>query len=155
MSRPNVLSVTEREAGLVSSALKRLRPSAYICKVRGRAITIHASAHDGKCFSESLDAEFSAGFASALEEIFERRYGRELADYFRAERLRRNGKRKPVRYYPLLRFELYDPKKRIFQVKRIYFSGDQEWLALETMPLSAAVMKYVPHLGRDSFFSLL
>jgi hypothetical protein len=155
IGRTRSRQIHETEECLVRSALLRLRPNAYACEVRGKAITIHASAHDGKCFADSLDSEFSAGFAAALEEILERKHGKELADYFRAERLRRDGAPKPQRFYPLLRFELEDRKHRAFWVKRIYFSGDQDWLALERLPLSAAVMKYVPHLGRESFFGLL
>ena len=135
--------------------MKRLRPNGYISKAAGPAITIHASAHDAKCFAESLDAEFSAGFAAALEDVFERKYGRELADYFRAARRRRDGKKKRPRYYPLLRFELHDPGKRLFQVKRIAFTGDEEWCPLEKLTLPAAILRFLPHLGRDSFFDLL
>ena len=153
LTRPR--QIHEIEESLVRDALQRLRPNAYACEVRGKSITIYASAHDGKCFAESLDAEFSAGFAAALEEILERKFGKELADYFRAERMRRDGDPKPRRFYPLLRFELVDERRRAFQVKRIYFSGDQDWLALERLPLTAAVLKYVPHLGRESFFGLL
>ena len=40
-------------------------------------------------------------------------------------------------------------------LKNLRPSGDSSWIRLETLPLSAAAMKYLPHLGRDSFFDLI
>lgn len=148
--------IAETEERLVRRALEEVRPrDAYTLELSGRAMTVFASARDGRCFTDSLDAEFSLGFAHALEEVFERRYGHELAGLFHAAQRRRQKESRKERYYPLLRFELTDVVNRLFWVKRIYFSGDQDWLPLERLPLAAAVAKYMPHLGRDSFFDLL
>lgn len=147
--------ITDLEFGVIVSALGRLHPNCYKAEAQGRHITIFASAEDGKRFSDSIDSDFAEGFATALEEIFSRRYGRELVELFRARRRKQNGTAQVIRYYPIMRFELVLKETRNFRVQRIYFSGDKDWLTLETLPLSAAVMKYIPHLGRDSFFDLL
>ena len=147
--------VADLELELVRAAIDRLPAQCYRALAKGPTITVYASAQDGECFANTLDAEFADGFASAMEEIISRKYGHELAELFRAKRQQRDGKKNPCRYYPLLRFHLVDKSKRAFRVQRIYFSGDQDWLTLETLSLSAAVMKYIPHLGRNSFFDLL
>ena len=152
-ARPRQVAVAEER--LVASVLLQTRPHGYKAAVMDKAITIFASALDRKTFSGSLDAEFAEGFAAALEETLARKYGRELADLFRVRRQARDGSGGHLRYYPLLQFELSDRRRRLFKVKRIYFTGDQDWLLLETLSLSAALMKYLPHLGKDSFFDLL
>lgn len=72
---------------------------------------------------------------------------------FRARRKRQGDKR--PRFYPLLRFVLTDRRQRLFAVERVCFTGEASWIRLEVLPLSVAVMKYLPHLGRDSFFDLI
>lgn len=151
--RPRSISIQEEH--LVRTTLLKIRSNAYQATIRDRAITIFASANDWKTYTETLDAEFSEGFAAAIEETLSRKYGRELANLFRVRRKERDGVKKPLRYYPLLQFELADPNSREFKVKRIYFTGDQDWLVLETLPLSTAILRYIPHLGRNSFFDLL
>ena len=130
-----------------------LRPFAYLLDIDGKTATVYASAEDRKCFLESLDAEFAEGFAEALHKALAKRYSPELVDIFRARRKERNARR--PRYYPLLRFVLVDARERRFSVERVCFSGQSDWIRLEVLPLSAAVMKYLPHLGRDSFFDLI
>jgi hypothetical protein len=147
----NGISTIELQA--VRAALARIRPHGYRAHSKGRSITVHASAQDAKNFSESLDAEFTEGFASAVEEILTRKYGRELVDLFRAKRQEHADAR--PRFYPLLRFQLTSTPTRRFRVQRVCFTGVSDWLTLEIAPLSRAVMKYIPHLGRDSFFDLL
>ena len=141
------------EEQLLYSALERLRPFAYAMDIEGAAATVYASAEDRKCFLESLDAEFADGFADALTKALAKRYSPELVEMFRARRKEQKAKR--PRYYPLLRFVLADRRQRRFAVERVCFSGESTWIRLEVLPLSAAVMKYLPHLGRDSFFDLI
>lgn len=148
---PRLISQTEEQ--LLATQLKRLRPSGYRLEVTGRTATVYASALDRKCFAQSLDAEFADGFADALTRTLSQRYSAELVAMFRARRKER-GARWP-RYYPLLRFVVQDRQGRLFAVERVCFTGDRAWLRLEVLPLSAAMMKYLPHLGRDSFFDLI
>ena len=144
---------TEAEEQLLAGQLKRLRPFAYRLDITGRIATIFASAMDRKCFAESLDAEFANGFADALTKTLAGRYSPELVAIFRARRKDKNAKR--PRFYPLLRLVIADKDKRRFAVERVCFTGDSGWMRLEVLPLTAAMMKYLPHLGKDSFFDLI
>jgi len=144
---------TELEEQLLRSALERFRPFAYALDIEGKAATVYASAEDRKCFLESLDAEFADGFADALAKALAKRYSPELVNMFRARRKERNARR--PRYYPLLRFVVIERRERRFAVERVCFSGESSWIRLEVLPLPAAVLKYLPHLGRDSFFDLV
>jgi len=133
--------------------LAQSRPYAYELDVNGSSATVYASAQDRKCFTESLDAEFAAGFADALTDALAKKYPAELVAMFRARRQRQDAKR--PRFFPLLRFVITDRTKRLFAVERVCFTGENDWIRLETLSVSAAVMKYLPHLGRDSFFDLM
>jgi len=141
------------EERLLHAALGRFRPFAYELDIDGKAATVYASAEDRKCFLESLDAEFADGFADALTRALAKRYSPDLVEMFRARRKEQNAKR--PRFYPLLRFVIADKRERLFAVERVCFTGESSWIRLEVLPLPAAVMKYLPHLGRDSFFDLI
>jgi len=144
--------IRTQEEWMVRACVARLKPFAHAVGAEDSSITIYASALDRKCFAGSLDAEFADGFAAALNDALGKRYGGELVEMFRANR--RSGKDGKARFYPLLRFRLKDRRRRIFYVERVCFSGDTSWLVLGTMSLPAALMKYVPHLGRDTLFDL-
>jgi len=151
---------------LIRQKLADLPTFAHACEAWGGIITVYASARDRALFTESLDAEFADGFAAALEEFFAKRHGRELAEWFRARRTSRTdvsiaGNSPPVkpgtprsgeRYFPLLRFRLARRRERLFRIERVCFVGDRRWQALETLPLHEAADKYLPHLGRATFF---
>lgn len=145
--------ITPLEQKLLRTALERERPVAYRLDIDARAATVYASADDRKCFLESLDAEFAEGFADALSKALSQRYPPELVQMFR-DRQKQRGQRR-LQYYPLLRFLLVDRRHRRFAVERVCFSGESSWLRLEVLPLGPALAKYLPHLGRDSFFDLL
>lgn len=161
--------ILELEAALVRQSLADPPSFAHACEVWGGTITIYANARDRAPFTESLDAEFAEGFAAALEEFFAKRYGRGVAHWFRTRRTGRGAQgpdgrdstvkpgvaRRGERYFPLLRFTLARRRERLFRVERVCFVGDRRWQALETLPLREAVEKYVPHLGRATFFDLL
>ena len=151
--RHQAKQLTKLEERLLHTAMERFRPFAYALDIDGRDATVYASAEDRKCFLESLDAEFADGFADALTKALAKRYSPELVEMFRARRKEQNAKR--PRYYPLLRFVIAEKRERLFAVERVCFSGESSWIRLEVLPLSAAVMKYLPHLGRDSFFDLI
>lgn len=145
--------ITKMEEHLLRTAMENLRPFAHLLDIDGKAATVYASAEDRKCFLESLDAEFADGFADALTKTLAKRYSPELVDMFRARRRQQTARR--PRYYPLLRFVLADRRARRFAVERVCFTGENSWIRLEVLPLTAAVMKYLPHLGRDSLFDLI
>lgn len=145
--------IADAEEQLVRNVLRQLRPAGYEVDFEGRAATVYASALDRKSFAGSIDADFAEGFAEVLTRALARKYPPELVAMFRA-RHRQETARRP-RLYPLLRFVLADRDRRLFGVERVCFTGDRAWVRLEVLPLSAALMKYLPHLGRDSFFDLI
>lgn len=145
--------IDDKETDILQSALAQSRPYAYRLDIDGRIATIYASADDRRCFSESLEAEFAEGFSQALRTLLTKRYSAELIEVFRS-RCEAKRNRRP-RYYPLMRFVLVDKKRRIFAVERVCFTGEGSWIRLATLSLPAALMKYLPHLGRDSFFELI
>lgn len=59
-------------------------------------------------------------------------------------------------YLPLLRFTLTDQQQRLFAVDRWCFRGSiDDWFPLSfEQTIDEAVLKYAPHLGRESFFDL-
>lgn len=59
-----------------------------------------------------------------------------------------------LHYYLIVRFLLFDKKKREFAVERIFFSGHcDEWLFLESSrDLKYLAEKYCPHVGQESLF---
>lgn len=144
---------TSLEEKLLRAALERYRPFAYELDIDGRAATVYASAEDRKCFLESLDADFADGFADALTKTLAKRYPPELVQMFRARRKQQNSKR--PRYYPLLRFVITDKRERRFAIERVCFTGESSWIRLDVLPLTVALTKYLPHLGRDTFFDLI
>ena len=60
-------------------------------------------------------------------------------------------------YTPMMRFVLVDDKKRLFSVDRWCFLGSiDDWFHLASAAdLSKQVKKYIPHLGKESFFELM
>jgi hypothetical protein len=61
-----------------------------------------------------------------------------------------------VRYTPLLRFTLLDPKQRRFGAQRMSsLGGIDEWLELgQTGPVAKLASKLIPTLGTEQFFEL-
>ena len=60
-----------------------------------------------------------------------------------------------TRFEPVMRLRLEDDELRLFEVTRMHFSGEGGW----TYPLGMGSIdemsrKFVPHVGRDSFFEL-
>lgn len=141
--------ILEAEARMARDALERFAAWGFAADVRGRDITVFASTESQGWRAGTLDREFAEAVLGALRA----RFGDEVAGHLE-ERHARQATRRP-HYVPLLKFHLACKRSRLYSVRRIYFSGDVDWLRLEEMALPAAVMKYIPHLGKDSFFELM
>ncbi len=59
-------------------------------------------------------------------------------------------------YQPILKFELVDKKKRLFDPQRMsYRDSAEHWNCIgEATPLRKCLQLTVPHIGKDSFFEL-
>lgn len=59
-------------------------------------------------------------------------------------------------YRPVMRFVLDEETSRTFSVERMTYRGEGGWSwTLQTGTLKELLSKYLPHLGRDSFFDLV
>jgi hypothetical protein len=142
-----------QEESLLREAMNRGHANGYELEIDGPKATIFASSVDRSCLAECLDEEFAEGFESALAEKLPEKFTPDVRRLFRERRKATNGRK--LKYYPLIRFVLADPEKRDFLVERVCFTGQASWIRIDMMPLPAALMKYMAHLGEDSFFELL
>jgi len=60
-----------------------------------------------------------------------------------------------IPFQPMLKLELSDKASRTFAVFRMCWMGEPEWMFLEERPLTPLLEKYVPHIGKESFYELL
>lgn len=64
--------------------------------------------------------------------------------------------RKFATYMPVMRFVLEDKSQRLFRPERFCFRGSvEDWISIGTPDkIEKLAAKYIPHLGRDSFYEL-
>lgn len=128
--------LTGAEVDSVNRALARLKTDRlYRSEVRGAAITIYEA--------ENAAARIAANFGSmgfALQLL-----GDDLRD---SERY--------ATYQAVLRFTLVDESTRRFNPERFCFRGSvEDWIDIGPPgALAKLVAKYLPHLGKDSFYEL-
>ncbi len=60
-----------------------------------------------------------------------------------------------IPFQPMLKFELSDKESRTFAAFRMCWMGEPEWMFLEEDSLIPLLEKYVPHIGKESFYELL
>jgi hypothetical protein len=60
-----------------------------------------------------------------------------------------------LQYEPVLKLELSDKETRTFAAFRMCWVGEGGWMFLEERPLAPLLEKYVPHIGKESFYELL
>lgn len=61
-----------------------------------------------------------------------------------------------TRYDAVFRLRLLDPEKRHFSAERMcYLGGIEDWILLDSGSLPTLAKRYLPHLGRESFFELI
>jgi hypothetical protein len=128
--RPRTISEAEEKA--VRSQLDALYPGVYRIEVEGDVIVVHQP-------DRSLDLPLGLGLPSPF------------TSRTRAVEWARRGD-----YSPVLRFVLDDPGSRTFHVERMTYRGDGGWSwPLAGGKLTALARRYLPHLGKESFFDLM
>lgn len=60
-----------------------------------------------------------------------------------------------IPFQPMLKLELSDKESRTFAAFRMCWMGEPDWMFLEEDSLPALLGKYVPHIGKESFYELL
>ena len=61
-----------------------------------------------------------------------------------------------AQFMPVMRFALHDEERRLFAPERYCFRGSvDDWISIgETAAITALARKFIPHLGKDTFYEL-
>lgn len=132
-------AITDDERLLIEKHLGRIEgDKSYRLDVRGVVIIVHESNENTKRL-RSLFEELS---------IYRSRQTTEDELFDLLER--------STTYSPVMRFTLEDEENRLFSVQRYCFRGSlDDWIEIGgAQHLEAIVEKFIPHLGRESFFEL-
>jgi hypothetical protein len=126
--------ISDEEMGILEHELNaHAESSKYKIDVKGKVLTVFWADQS------DFQAMFLAAFA-----------GISKAQEFRE---------KNMRYNPLFRFTLVDPKNRLFIAERFCFRGSfDDWMHLLSGgpdSLQTLVKRYVRHLGQESFYELM
>ncbi len=128
--------ITEAEEAMVKLELMKLGLKNYRCEVKGQYITVYEPLYRKSDFSETLEVEM--GLFAMLKKDF----------------ISESIEKGP--FDPVMRFGVFDKKKRLFSVERMTFRGRCNWMPLSNCKtLEELVGKYLKHLGKDSFYELM
>jgi hypothetical protein len=151
--------ISPDEEALVRYGLRRHDLSDYRLEIKGLHITIFEPDRDPAAIVPEFNPleMMPAGIGERVQAMMRERFGEDSVEQYVRERqgVLRQQLERTVRYSPVLRFKLADRKSRVFEVARMTYRGEGGWHALDALPLTTAVAKYVKHLGRDSFFDLM
>jgi hypothetical protein len=129
--------ITDFEEASIVHALQKHKPEHYRVTVKDVYLTIYEPI--------GLEEEYS----SLLEEM-----GMGIVPGLLKKTLANMINRRPLE--PVMRFRLFDPQKRIFEVERMTYRGRGGWRSLHKLgTLAELAQKYLKHLGQDSFFDLI
>lgn len=127
--------IPDSEEALVRSELNRLGLDAYRCSVKGAYITVYEPLHSRQDYSEMLN---EMGFLAPV------------ANDYITSRIEKGP------FDPVMRFRLFDRDKRVYEVERMTYRGMGGWRSLHRFGgLSELARKYLPHLGKESFYDLM
>jgi len=138
LRRKRPRKITELEQAMLEECIRRrAKASCCIVKADGDSLVVHLAD------IEEVEA------AEDVDEL-----GRFLTRDRRAQLVQRRILR--GRFTKVMRFRLVDARKRLFSVERWCFRGSTDnWIPLDDGgALRTVAEKYVPHLGRASFFEL-
>ena len=128
--------ITEEEEALVKTRLEALGLKRYRCEVKGGFITVFEPIEDEDDIRDLMQ-HLIGPFPTLIEKAVSEKIDRSPFD-------------------PVMRFQLLDEETRIFDVERMTYRGEGGWMCLfDPRPLKELVLKYLPHLGKDSFFQLV
>lgn len=159
--RPRKITADEERA--VQHALTERGLDRYRVEVKGSAIIIHEPNHD----DASLDAlaerytnytfDLPGGIGSQVEGMLRQELGDEVFERIIAEGKERARSllASTNRYEAVLKLKLTERQRRRFGISRMCFRGEGGWLGLDEGELAELLPRYVPHLGRESFFQLI
>ena len=155
---PQILPMEEE---LVASEMAACGLDAYRLEVKGKYITVFAPLYAHGLLAQQIEDPVRLVFGDAFAAQVERQIRREFGDEAMDEHLRqrREEHRRALAdrelYDPQLRFVLVGAADRTFCAERMTYRGDGGWWFLAAGPLAALAKRYLPHLGKESFFELL
>lgn len=128
--------VTTKEIKTVEDGIRMLaKVPHFLVEAKGDEITVFVAAQNTGFLEASLASKYGTADPGKLRAELERF----------------------LRYLPMMRFTLTDLKRRRFAASRWCFLGSIDgWFSLGGMgDIATMVNKYVPHLGRESFFEAM
>jgi len=151
--------ITDAEEAIVRSGLVKHGLDAYRIEVKNGDLTIFAPGMDSAEVAAKLHPfkGLPAGIGAALEASVREQLGDAAVEEYlrdRESKVRKNLE-KIMRYEPVLRFRLASRKTRLFDVARVTYRGQNGWHLLDEATIASGVKRYVPHLGKESFFELV
>jgi hypothetical protein len=126
------LLVSDAEMALIADALRTQDPAwRHWVEAKKDTVTIHEAGGDMESLSE-------------------------MCRMFRGRGLTDDERRRHAGYMAVLRFTLVDPETREYVTERYCFRGSvDDWIHIGGPgPLAPQCRKFVPHLGRESFYDL-
>jgi len=127
------LLVSDAEMALIADALRAQGPAwRYWVEARKDTVTIHEAGGDMESLSD-------------------------MCRTFRSRGLTDDERRRHASYMAVLRFTLVDPETREYVTERYCFRGSvDDWIHIGGPgPLAPQCRKFIPHLGRESFYDLI
>ena len=150
--------ITTAEEALANERLSALGLADYCVEVKGVNLIIHEPHGPSEKDLALMDPPGS----SSDEMVLIRKYAGKRAAEAATQAARRHWEEEKKRihrewmwYDPMLRFRLSDKTDRLFTIARMCSRGVSMWLDLDELPLADALDRYLPHLGKDSFFDLI
>ncbi len=127
------LLVSDAEMALIADALRAQGPAwRHWVEARKETVTIHEAGGDMESLSE-------------------------MCRTFRCRGLTDDERRRHASYMAVLRFTLVDPETREYVTERYCFRGSvDDWIHISGPgALAPQCRKFIPHIGRESFYDLI
>ena len=136
VGRSKPRQITVEEETLILEKLQRLGLKYYRCEAKDAYLTVYAPVYSETAFDD-LSSVFPNSFIDSTKAfIFEKMQTGPLE--------------------PVMRFELIDEESRRFNIERMTYRGAGDWHSLWKFgALNELADKFLPHLGKDSFFDLI
>ena len=150
-------NITAEEEAMVRAALETPELKSYRLEVKDRELIICEPRYDIGRSIISMDDLFSADpfRAMVLQQARVKIGDQELSAYLQQRREEaRAALERDQNYEPVLKFTVSRQPGRHFIVERMKYIGEGGWRFVNVVTLPEAVFRYLPTLGKDSFFEM-
>ena len=148
-------NISAEEEALVLKALTKLKLERYRLEIKDREIIVCEPRYDCEatlnavhdCLGSDLIIEM------ALQQVRSLVGDEHVDEYLKQRREEaRVALQRDQDYEPVLKFTVSRQPGRRFTVERAKYSGEGGWFFVGVVTLEEAVNKYLPHVGKESFF---